>query len=244
MKPPLRIAALLSSAVFLISCDSKEKDVAAAAAAAAADPLTKQDTPMMPVTKGDFWTYDVRLEIPAGVTSSDAAEVDATHQMVRTYLGKVPVGEGLPETECFEVVVPGAPTEREFVEIQNDKILMRGSMILRADAKRPMWLPKPIPFVFAGMKPGTEGPEIHAPGGSLTRKTQVVAREDVTVPAGTYPSIRILMTGLDGELELRRTTWFAPGTGIVREEKNRYRKGKLIYKETLQLVKTSVAGRK
>jgi hypothetical protein len=46
------------------------------------------------------------------------------------------------------------------------------------------------------------------------------------VPSGTFPSIRLLMLGMDGDLELRRTIGFSPGTGIVREEKTRYRRGK------------------
>jgi hypothetical protein len=108
---------------------------------------------------------------------------------------------------------------------------------MRPETTRPMWLDHPVPFVIAGMKAGTETPEIQVPGGSLTRKTQVIAREDVTVPAGTFPSIRLLMSGVDGDLELRRTIWFSPGTGIVREEKTRYRLGKVIFKETQELAK-------
>ncbi len=194
----------------------------------------------MPVTKGDTWDYQVHLEIPADVTSQGAAEVDENHLRTRTYLGKISPAAGLPEVDCLEVTVPGSPPEREFVDIYDDKILMRGSMIMRPETTRPMWLDHPVPFVIAGMKAGTESPEIQVAGGSLSRTTHVIVREDVTVPAGTFPSIRLLMTGMDGDLELRRTIWFSPGTGIVREEKTRYRKGKLIFRETQQLVKTSL----
>ncbi len=133
-----------------------------------------------------------------------------------------------------------APTEREFVEIRDDAILLRGSMIMRPDTIQPMWFDHPVPFVVAGMKAGTDFPDIAAPEGSLTRKTRMVAREIIKVPAGEFPTIRLLMTGMDGELELRRTIWFAPGTGIVREEKTRYRGGKVIFREDQQLTKTSV----
>lgn len=221
------LAIAVSAALLLDACDSPEKTAAPAPA--------QTEIPILPVTQGDAWIYDVRLQIPAGVTSPGAAEVDASHQRTRTYLGKVSPAGGLPEVDCFEVVVPGAPAEREFVEISEDKILMRGSMIMRPETTRPMWLDHPVPFVVAGMKAGTESPQIHATGGSLSRKMQVVGRESVTVPAGKFPSIRLLMTGTDGELELRRTIWFAPGSGIVREEKTRYRKGKLIFRETQQL---------
>ena len=50
------------------------------------------------------------------------------------------------------------------------------------------------------------------------------------------------MTCTDGDLELRRTVWFAPGPGIVREEKSRYRLDKLIFRETQELVELKRAG--
>lgn len=230
---------IASAALCLSSCDRSKKS-APPSAPAAPESATRGDSPLLPVKKGDTWTYAVHLTIPEGVTSPGAAEVDSTYERVRTYLGKIVVTADQPEVDCFEVVHSGAPAEREFVEIQDDKILMRGSMIMRPESQHPMWLPQPVPFVFSGMKPGTESAEIRAPGGSISRKTQVVAREDVVVPAGTYPSIRLLMTGMDGEIELRRTIWFSPGTGIVKEEKVRYRKGQVIFREAQELSKTSV----
>lgn len=221
------------------SCDRSEKAVQAPPTQQAAD-SARQDIPLLPVTKGDYWQYAVRLEIPQGISSPTAAEVDENFQRTRNYLGKISPADGLPEVDCFEVLVPGSAPEREFVEIRDDSILMRGSMIMRPDTTRPMWLNHPVPFVVAGMKAGTESPDVAAPGGSLTRKTRVVARETIKVPAGEFPAIRLLMTGMDGELELRRTIWFAPGTGIVREEKTRYRGGKVIFRESQELVKTSV----
>ena len=219
------------------SCDRSKKTEAPIPADKSA---AGQDIPLLRVKKGDSWNYEVHLEIPMGVSSPTAAEVDETFQRTRTYLGKISPANGLPEVDCFEVVVPGSPPEREFVEIRDDAILMRGSMIMRPDTTHPMWLNHPVPFVVAGMKAGTESPDINAPGGSLTRKTRVVARETIKVPAGEFPTIRLLMTGMDGELELRRTIWFAPGTGIVREEKTRYRANKVIFREFQDLVKTSV----
>ena len=225
--------------LLLVACDGPGQPPKPAAPEAAG-----ADIPLMPVIKGDTWIYEVHLEIPADVTSPGAAEIDQKHRRIRTYLGKISPARGLPEVDCMEITVPGSPVEREFVDIYADRILMRGSMILRDEAARPMWLEPAVPFIVAGMKPGTESEAIHAPGGSLSRKTQVVARESVTVPAGTFPSIRLLMTGTDGAVELRRTIWFAPGIGIVREEKTRYRTGKLLFRETQQLAQTSLKGRR
>lgn len=193
------------------------------------------DIPLLPVKTGDIWIYDVHLNIPADVTSPGAAEVDENFQRTRTYLGKIAAADGLPAVDCFEVTVPGSPTEREFVDILDDRILLRGSLILRPETTQPLWFAHPIPFVVAGMKPGTVSPEIAVADAALNRKTEVVARESITVPAGRFNTIRLLMTGTDGNIELRRTLWFAPGTGIVREEKTRYQNGKLLFTETQQL---------
>jgi hypothetical protein len=226
----LTLTVMSTLVVLFAACDEKKTAPAAPSDAA----LRAADMPLLPVTKGDAWFYDVLLEIPAAVTSPGAAAVETRHERVRTYLGKISAAEGLPETDCFEVKVPGSPAEREFVEIHDDRILMRGTLIMRQETTKPMWLATPVPYVMAGVKPGTAYPEFSA-GGGLTRKVQVIAREDVTVPAGTFHCIRILTTGNDGDLELRRSTWFAPGKGIIREEKTRYRGDKLLFRETQEL---------
>jgi hypothetical protein len=231
MKPILSILLAVS---LLPACQSKKSSEATAPSPADAT-LIQQDTPILPVNIGDAWIYEVHLEIPADVTSAGASAVDTKHQRTRTYLGKVSAAEGLPETDCFEIHVPGSAKEREFVEILEDRILMRGSLIMRQETTQPMWLATPIPFVIAGMKPGTSLPELKTADGSLSRKTEIIAREDLTVPAGTFHCVRMLTTGSDGDIELRRTIWFAPGKGIIREEKTRYRHDQLIYRENHQL---------
>jgi len=227
-------------AFLLPSCDSK-KDKPAVTPTPLEDAARIADTPILPVKPGDSWAYDVRLDIPPDVTSAGAAAVSTKHRRVRTYLGKKSAADGLPETDCFEVAVPGSPAEREFVEIHDDRILMRGSLVMRPETTKPMWLQTPVPFVIAGMKPGTAMPEIKTSDGSLTRDTKVIAREEITVPAGTFRCIRLLTTGTDGEIELRRTVWFSPGKGIIREEKARYRRDKLIYRETQDLAEIRMA---
>jgi hypothetical protein len=230
----------LAAALLLPACDSKKSSDTPPPSPAEEREL-KADTPVLPVSAGDTWTYEVKLDIPAGVTSPGAAEVSTKHRRVRTYIGKVAAAEGLPETDCFEVVVTGSPNEREFVEIHDDRILMRGSLIMRPETTKPMWLDTPVPFVIAGMKPGTAMPELKTADGSLSRDTKVIAREDLTVPAGTFNCIRLLTTGNDGEIELRRTVWFAPGKGIIKEEKARYRRDQLILRETQELVELKQA---
>ncbi len=240
MKNLPKLAILVAALLPTPSCDSAKKSTPAPQVAIAS---AQGDIPLLTVVPGDVWHYKVHLEIPEGVSSPGAASVDQTFERVRTYIGKIIPAGGLPEVDCFEVTVPGSPVEREFVEIRDDVILMRGSMIMRPSTTQPLWLDHPVPLVVAGMKPGTESPDVTAPGGSMSRKTQVVAREIAHLPAGDFPSIRLLMTGTDGEIELRRVIWFTPGVGIVREEKTRYRKSRVIYRETQELEKTSVKPR-
>ncbi len=226
-------------ALLLASCDPRKPSTTSSAVA---EGRPDQNVSILTISKGDRWTYDVLLRIPADVTSPGAAEVESSHQKTRTYLGKLAPAAGLPEVDCFEVVSPNAPVEREFVEIHHDRILMRGSMIMRPETTRPMWLDHPVPWFIAGMRPGTDLPEIATPGGGLTRKTQVVAHEEITVPAGTFSTTRLLITGNDGEFNLHRTLWFAPGTGIIREEKIRHLRDRVIFRETQELVETGKQG--
>lgn len=214
----------------MLSCDGPETG------GRSPDDPAQADIPLLPVQPGDRWVYQVRLEIPEGVSSAGAASVETKYHRTRIYLGKRSAAAGLPETDCFEVEVPGSPKEREFVEIHDDRILMRGSLIVRRESTQPMWLDPPVPFVIAGMRAGTSMPELRTAGGGLIRRCEVIAREEVEVPAGRFGCIRILMTGNDGGQEMRRTIWFAPGTGIVREEKTRYRRAKLILRESQELL--------
>lgn len=235
MKTPAFALSSLLLAFGLCQCGEKQ-EASSDPSAAREEAYRQADIPILPVKAGDAWIYEVRLEIPADVTSPGAAAVDTRHRRTRTYLGKVSPAVGLPETDCFEVTVPGSASEREFVDILEDRILMRGSLILRPETTQPMWLGTPVPFVFAGMKPGTAIPEFKTSDGSLSRKTQIIVREEVSTPAGAFRCIRLLTTGSDGDLELRRTVWFSPGNGIIKEEKTRYRRDKLIYREVQELV--------
>lgn len=238
MKPARFVLPLAALAVLFSACETKKTS---AETAPKKETAAQPDTPILPAKKGDTWRYDVTLEIPANTTGADAPEVKESSTRTRTYLGKVSPAPDRPEVDCFEVITAdGSSAEREFVEIYNDRVLMRGSMTMLPKATKPIWLDRAIPFVISGMKAGTEMPELEIASGGVTRKTRVVAREDLSVPAGLFPCIRILMTGKDGDIELRRTTWFSPGTGIVREEKTRYRQDKLIYREVQQLMETSI----
>jgi hypothetical protein len=205
-----------------------------------AEELTKLDIPILPIKKDDFWKYKVRVEIPPGVTSESAAAVETESEKTRTFLGKIEISEDHPPVEAFDVVIPGQPIERELVEIQEDRVMMLGAYYPEQPDARPAWLEPAVPFVVAGIRPGQQMVAFTARDGNVKRGMKIVARESIEVPAGEYLTIRMLMTGTDGEFEVRRTTWFAPGVGIVKEEKMRYAGEKLLFRETVELVETNV----
>ncbi len=237
----IRSIAVIACLFPLLSCN-KEKPVTVKPSEAAENVLRAADTPILPLRVGDSWKYRVKVEVPPGVTSEGAAAIEIDQEKTRVFKGKVFVSEQYPEVDAFDVSVKGQPVERELVEIYNDKILMRGSTQPEVKDAKPVWLDPPVPFVVAGLRPGQDLASLGVQEGARKRGLKVVAREKVTVPAGEYDAIRLLMTGNDGQYEVRRTTWFVPRVGIVKEEKARYAGDKLLFRETTDLTVTSVAG--
>lgn len=197
--------------------------------------------PILAVKVGDFWKYRVNVEVPAGITKADAPATSLELGKIRTFKGRVKVSEKHPEAEAFDVDVTGQPLERELVEIYGDRIMMRGTIRPNEINAKPFWMEPAVPFVFAGLRPGQELTRLGAMGGASKRVLKVVAREKITVPAGNFNAIRLLMTGNDGQFELHKTIWFVPKMGIVKEEKTRYSDGLLIFRETAELTETNVA---
>lgn len=240
-----RLSFVLAMTIPLVACKKEEagaetkKETSSKISPIAAE-LAEQDTPILPLRKGDSWAYKVRVEIPPGVTSEGSAAVDLNQEMERVYLGKLKIADKYPEVDVFEVTKPASPVERELVEIYDDRIMMRGSAMPSAGEDQIQWLETPVIFVFAGMRPGQETTKLSVQEGARQRGIQVVARENITVPAGEFSTIRLLMTGNDGGFSLRKTIWFSPQTGIVKEEKARYAEDKLLFRETTELFKTTV----
>jgi hypothetical protein len=201
----------------------------------------EQDIPLLEVNKGDAWVYAVQLTIPAGVNLENPEEVKREYEMTRTYIGTYQPSPDVKEAQCFEVTTPGSPTSKEFVEIRDDVILLLGSL-LESEPAQLIWFKQPVPFLVAGMKPGTAFPEFKTENESLVRNTDVIAREEITVPAGTYTCIRLLTTGQDNGIEIRKTLWYAPQHGIIREEVSRYVGEKLLYREEQKLVRFTKGG--
>lgn len=228
------ILLLVSAVMVLAGCREKPKEKQEIKIPTSdADLLQRQkDTPLLSVLKGDTWVYAVQLTIPI----EHPEEVKRDYEMTRTYIGTIQASPDVKESQCFEVTIPGSPTQREYVEIREDSISLLGNSV-DSEPPRLMWLEQPIPFLVAGMKPGTAFPELKAGKGAIVRNTDVIAREEITVPAGKFSCIRLLTTGHDSVIEIRRTLWFAPQHGIIREETSRYAGDKMLYRETQELIR-------
>lgn len=212
-------------------------------------PAQPSETPLLPVQTGDFWRYDVQLEVhvppPPGDKSPPTMET-RWFKTTRTYLGKLAPFPDKPEVkvDVFEVVTPGSGTERELVEIDDDQIRLRGSIPFEDGvAGHPVWFEPPVPFVAANIRAGAPLPSLSVADGEGTRDIQVVGREEVTVPAGTFRAIKLLMSGMDSKaagIEMRRTIWFAPGVGIVKDVTSRYSPDAKLFTRSQELTATSV----
>lgn len=200
------------------------------------------DMPILPVSVGDQWIYQVKIQVPEGAQVPGSKAVDQSFERKRTFLGKVKPSGDHPETDCFEIEAVGSPIEREYVKIDDETVKMCGSEMVGGSQMIPVWLDPPVLLVSAGVKAGESLPplEIKDPrtGVEFVRMIQVVGRETLTVAGRDFAAIRILMTGKDGKdggMDTRRTIWFAPHYGIVKEEKARYIHDQLIMKETIEL---------
>jgi hypothetical protein len=203
------------------------------------------DIPILPLTVQDFWLYDVKIQIPAGVQHKDSPAVNQSFERKRSYIGKVKPGADYPDTGCFEIEAKGTPVEREYVDINDERVMMRGSGSVGSAEIKPLWLDPGVLLVRAGLLGGETLPPIEikdpASGAVVRRLIQIIGRESIETAGKKFNTIRILMTGTDGGMELRRTIWFAPHYGIVKEEKSRFINDQLVLKETSELKEFRVA---
>jgi hypothetical protein len=204
--------------------------------------LKKNDVPILPVSVGDQWIYEVKIQVPENAQIEGAKAINQSFVRKRTFIGKTKPTGNHPETDCFEIESVGSPIEREYVAIDEENVKMCGSEVVGGNHTFPIWLNPPVTLVRAGVKPGESLPPIQIKdaksGLEFLRVIQIVARENLTMAGRDFETIRILMTGKDGKdgnMEIRRTIWFAPHFGIVKEEKLRYINDKLILKELTDL---------
>lgn len=207
----------------------------------AAASFKSTEIPILPITKGDSWVYEVKLQIAENKDDEPVLVDKEKFERKRVYLGKMKPPGDFPETDCFEIEAAGIAVEREYVDIKEDRILMRGAEIVGTKAV-PYWLNPGVIMVKAGVLAGESLPPIRIKDPNsdfeVSREIQIIGRETISLAGRDFATIRILMTGDDGRnvgLQMRRTIWFAPKYGIVKEEKNRYVNDRLMLKELVEL---------
>lgn len=202
-----------------------------------------EDVPVMgAMNPGHRWVYRITLENPEDTRTG--SPLKASFERSRTYVGKVDPGNGESATDCFEVNAKDAMTLREFVTISDEAVHVKGQANVDKDGKQInlVWLQSPIPFFRAGLTAGDSMPlAVFNKQEDLWRVTRVIGREKVTVPAGDFQAVRLQMFGKDGEISLRKTYWFAPKVGLVKEEKVREVGGKPVFSEVEELIRIEPA---
>jgi hypothetical protein len=228
---------ILAGTLLTTACDKGKTAAAATPPPAPQDDLATADTPVLRIKPGHEWKYLVTIENPKHQLSGKPES--ASFERVRRYLGKIDPGNGQPPSDCFEVSAKGAKTYREYVKIEPQEVWMTGQSLVDDQGVQTdlVWLEKPVTFFRAGLVAGDSLPLVMMnKDKNLWRVIRVIGRETVKVEAGQFDAARLQMFGKDGDIGLRRTYWFSPGVGIVREEKIREVAGKQVFSETDELI--------
>ncbi len=208
-----------------------------------------QGEALLNLTKGDTWEYLVTVEAPhgasmpagKGITIKKTPDgVRASFKKSRVYAGKTKPKADRGELDTFQMVRAGKIVEFEFSDFQKDAIYALGSKDTTKKESPVLLLNQPLLVYSKANKPGDKW-EIKSGDGKssplFTRKFRIFGEEEVTVPAGAFKAVRIVMTGFSGQTEIKRTVWFAKGTGFVKEEKTYYSNSKRLINQTMELTK-------
>ena len=240
MKPLLSVLLVLSSAIFL-HAEGEGGD--------GAKPIWK------PVV-GDSWTYKVVVEVlegtelPEGVEGQKVEKIDGkirvTYTQTHVYQGLKTIKEDSPEVHAFYVSNGKQLEEIEYMNITGNAVDAAGSKKEGGKPKEVMPLSKSIPLVRSDWKGGeafpfmmdavVEGQKIR-----LVRKFKVLGWETLETEAGKFKALHVQVTGLNGPMEIKRSYWFTPGKGFIKEVKKYYLADKTVFTQTRVLVKMSKA---
>lgn len=212
-------------------------------------PSFSEEQALLTLTKGDRWDYQVTVEAPRGaqmpggegVTLKETPDgMTASFQKSRIYLGKTTPKKDGAELDTFQMIRNGKILEFEFSDFQKNEIYALGSKDTTKKDSQVMLLSQPLLVYSSKNQPGDKW-EIKSGDGKttplFTRKFRIFGEEKVTVPAGVFNAIRIVMTGQSGPTEIKRTVWFAKGTGFVKEEKTYYSAKKRLIHQRMELSK-------
>lgn len=213
----------------------------------------QDDPPIWKPVAGDSWTYKVVVEVqegtelPAGVQGQKLEKVDgkvrASYQQTSVYRGLKKMTDQSEEAHAFYVSNGQQLEEIEYMNITHDAVEALGSKQEGKNPKDVMPLSKAIPLVRSEWKGGEAFPFIMdtVVGEQrirLVRKFKVLGWETLETGAGKFKALHVQVTGLNGPMEIKRSYWFAPGVGFIKEVKKYYIGDKTVFTQTRVLEKT------
>ena len=166
--------------------------------------------------------------------------VRAVFAKSRIYVGKTKPKVDREELDTFQIVRGDRVMEYEFSDFQKDALYALGSKDETREESKVVLLSKPLLVYAAANQPGDQW-EVKSGDGKtsplFTRKFRVFGEEEVLVPAGAFQAIRVVITGVSGPTEIKRTFWFSKGNGFVKEEKTYYSASKKLIHQVMELTK-------
>ena len=193
--------------------------------------LPTDESPLLPTAPGTIWEYEVTTELP-----ENAVEMTNTAEMARPLPGRrlratrtttLDGPADLPGRDAlrFTTRVNGAVERVDYRVVSVEQIADVATDLLGpapaegGDAPvRQITFAEPLPLVRFPLETGdTWQARFQVDGHPITRTFDMLGKETVAVPAGTFEAWRIRAIGSDRPgHSLESTTWFAPGTGFVK----------------------------
>ena len=210
---------------------------------------------------GDVWVYEVTVEAPreAGLPQGEGIELregiegkEAFYVQTREFLGKVAAGAEDVKYDAIATKRGGVVEKIDFMEITPTAIYARGSKKEGKDPGAYLILKSPLLLISTLSSPGDEWKvdsdaaegEDKAEGPRFKRDFRFFGKDKVQVPAGEYEALLVRIAGQNGETEIRRSLWFQPGLGLVKEETGYYTAEKLLVRQTIELKEFQPGGKK
>ena len=218
--------------------------------------IADESKPLWKPVVGDSWTYSVTVEVQEGATLPKNVEgqkvekldgkVRATFSQTNVYKGLKPFSEKTPEMHAFYVSNGKDLQEIQYMQI-TDTLLTATGIKQEGDKPQPL-LPftKAIPLMDSSWKGGEGFPfaMINVVDGRkvpMARKFKVLGWETLETKAGEFTAMHVQLTGKNGPIEIKRSYWFAPQVGFIKEVKKYYAGEKTIFTQVRILDKVSRA---
>ncbi|BDS08259.1 hypothetical protein NT6N_32990 [Oceaniferula spumae] len=214
--------------------------------------IAEEDKPIWRPNVGDSWTYEVTVEVQQGSELPDDVEgqkiekldgkVRATFKQTNVYKGLQPISKEGPELHAFYLSNGKRLEEIQYMKITDTSVEAMG---VKPEGKKPQPvrpLSKAIPLVMSDWKGGEAFPFMmdHVANGQkmrMARKFKVLGWETLETKAGKFQAIHVQVTGTNGPVELKRSYWFTPGKGFIKEVKKYYAGEKTVFTQTRVLEK-------